>query len=233
MDKTNNIDIEFYKTEVLGKIHDSLTNFVPKEQLQNEIPEQILASLYIKPNDVVLELGGSLGRNSCVINSILQDKTQHVVIEPSIRELEILKHNRDANNLKFHIENSAISDHPLYSLNWYTYNEPIENSVQVNTITYTQLQEKYPLNFNVLVIDNEGHFVEMLKAFPELLNGIRLVIIEHDFNTLEDLEYFYNTMNDYRFKLSCNYLKTFKYGPGMDWIDGLKEDPIFASAWTR
>lgn len=28
-------------------------------------------------------------------------------------------------------------------------------------------------------------------------------------------------------------LKTDKFGPGMNWSDGLKTDPIFVSVWKR
>ena len=45
---------------------------------------------HLKHDDCVLEFGGSIGRNSCVINTILSDKTKHVVVEPSTLELNIL-----------------------------------------------------------------------------------------------------------------------------------------------
>ena len=63
------------------------------------IPEQLMTAKHLHPDDCVLELGGSIGRNSCVINSILTDKTKHVVVEPSKAELNILLKNRDSNNL--------------------------------------------------------------------------------------------------------------------------------------
>ena len=213
-------------------IHNSLS-FTDKSQLNTEIPEQLMAVKHITPDSVVLELGGSIGRNSCVINSILDTKTNHVVIEPSTKELSTLQENRDSNNFGFFIENSAISKDPLYSLGWYTYRTQIPDSVEVNTINYDTLLEKYKLKFNTLVIDNEGHFVGMLKDFPTILDGIKLLIIEHDFNTEDDLCYFKKSMTQSGFIMKDMLLKTDRYGPGMNWHDGLNTDPIFVSVWKK
>lgn len=213
-------------------IHNSLS-FTDKSQLNKEIPEQLMAVKHITPDSIVLELGGSIGRNSCVINSILDTKTKHVVIEPSTKELSMLQQNRDSNTLGFFIENSAISNVPLYSLNWQTYQTQIPGSVEVNTINYDDLLAKYKLKFNTLVIDNEGHFVDMLKDFPTILDSIKLLIIEHDFNTEDDLCYFKKTMTQSGFKMEDMFLKTERYGPGMGWTDGLNTDPIFVSVWKK
>lgn len=213
-------------------IHNGLS-FSDKTQLNTEIPEQLMAVKHITPDSVVLELGGSIGRNSCVINSILDTKTNHVVVEPSKTELSILHQNRDSNNFEFFIENSAISKDPLYSLNWQTYPTQIPGSVEVNTIGYNGVLEKYKLKFNTLVIDNEGHFVGMLKDFPTILDGINLLIIEHDFNTEDDLCYFKKTMTQSGFIMNDMFLKNDRYGPGMNWHDGLNTDPIFVSVWKK
>ena len=213
-------------------IHNGLS-FTDKAKLNMEIPEQLMAVKHITPDSVVLELGGSIGRNSCVINSILDTKTNHVVIEPSTKELSILQENRDSNNFGFFIENSAISNVPLYSLHWNTYPTQIPGSIEVNTIGYNDVLEKYKLTFNTLVIDNEGHFVGMLTDFPTILDGIKLLIIEHDFNTEDDLCYFKKTMTQSGFTMKDMFLKTDRYGPGMNWCDGLNTDPIFVSVWKK
>ena len=121
----------------------------------------------------------------------------------------------------------------MFSRGWHTFDRQVPNSVPVNVITYNQLKEKYNLNFNVLVIDNEGHFVDMLKNFPNILIGIRLLQIEHDFNSEKDLEYFYKTMSSNNFRKSEVFLKTEKYGPGQRWGDGVLSDPIFVSVWEK
>jgi FkbM family methyltransferase len=216
----------------LLEVHGALA-FTPPDGLQTEIPEQLMACRHIEPDDIVLELGGSIGRNSCVINSLLTNKTHHVVVEPSSTELDTLKLNRDTNNLGFHIEHSAISDIPLYSLAWYTVKTQIEGSVEVSTITYDDLYSKYNLRFNVLVIDNEGNFVDTLRVYPNILNNIKTLIIEHDFNSNEDLQYFSKHLMENNFAMVDTYGKEEKFGPGMNWGDGVVTDPIFVSVWKR
>ena len=141
--------------------------------------------------------------------------------------------NRDLNNFKFFIENSAISSVPLYSLGWNTYKTQVENSTEVKIIDYNDLLNKYNINFDTLVIDNEGNFVDMLKDFPNILDNIRLLIIEHDFNTDDDLHYFNEIMTNKGFRVNDAFLKEEKYGPGINWSDGLVTDPIFVSVWKR
>ena len=222
----------------LIEIHKGLS-FSNKSQLNTEIPEQLMAVKHITPDSIVLELGGSIGRNSCVINSILNTKTNHVVIEPSTKELSTLQQNRDSNNFGFFIENSAISKHPLYQgtgiLEWHTFTSPSSKTypVSVNTIDYNTLVEKYKLTFDTLVIDNEGNFVDMLKDFPTILDNIKLLIIEHDFNTEDDLCYFKKIMTQSEFTMTDAFLKNEQHGPGINWSDGLNTDPIFVSVWKK
>jgi len=33
------------------------------------------------------------------------------------------------------------------------------------------------------------------------------------------------------YKCEDIYLKNERYGPGMNWFDGLKSDPVFVSVW--
>lgn len=197
-----------------------------------EVPEQVMILRHLQHTDCVLELGGSIGRSSCVINSILSDKSKHVVVEPSKSELNTLKRNRDVNNLHFQIENAAISAKQLYSKGWYTHDTQIPGSVPVNCIRFEDLQ-KYKLSFNVLVIDNEGNFAQILKDFPTLLDGIRMVQIEHDFHSQEDLDYFTNTLHDSGFSCADTLKKVDPYGPGWKWRDGVIGDPNFVSVWKR
>ena len=209
-------------------IHSRL-NFIGN--IKTEIPEQLMTAKHIHPDDCVLELGGSIGRNSCVINSMLSDKIKHVVVEPSRVELDILLKNRDCNNLGFQVENSAISNKPLYSKHWYTFDVPVEGSVPVNCVTFDDFKQKYDLPFNVIVVDNEGNFVNMIKESIQILDNIRMIIIEHDFHTEDDYEYFKSTLKAKGFECKDVYSKTDEYGPGMQWPDGLQSDPIFVSVW--
>lgn len=213
----------------LKKLH---SNLQFTGNLFMEVPEQIMILRHLRDTDCVLELGGSIGRSSCVINTILSDKSKHVVVEPSTSELITLKRNRDVNRLHFQIENAAISSKQLYSKGWYTYDTQIPGSVPVDCIHFEDLR-KYNVSFNVLVIDNEGNFVQMLKDFPNVLNGIRMVQIEHDFHSQEDLDYFTSTLLGHGFSCADMLKKVDPHGPGWKWRDGVIGDPIFVSVWKR
>lgn len=216
----------------LIEIHNKL-NF-DKDELFKEIPEQLMILKHIKPEHSVLELGGSVGRASCIINYILDNKEKHLVIEPNLFEAYELKKNRDNNSFKFLIEPSAISKHKLYLYKWQTYKKPFPGfTIEINTITFEDLKKKYKFDYDVLVIDDEGNFVDNLKNFPEILDGVKLLQIEHDFHSQEDLDFFYTTMEKNNFKMIDKFLKTDKFGPGIDWCDGIKTDPIFVSVWKR
>ena len=215
----------------LFKIHESL-KFIGGS-LKGELPEQLMTLKHLNPDDCVLELGGSCGRNSCVINYILKNKKNHVVVEPSKRELASLKNNRDNNNLAYQIENSAISDKPLFAHGWRTFQVERNGSVPVNVVTFDEFKMKYNLIFTAIIIDNEGNFVDMLKAFPNILENIKLIVIEHDFNSLDDINYFNKTLTDNNFKLVDKMLKTDEYCPGEKWPCGVIEDPIFVSVWKK
>jgi hypothetical protein len=214
-------------------IHKSLPNFYPPNQIIHELPEQIMACLLLNENDSVLEFGGSIGRNSCVINSILKDKTKHVVIEPNPTEYAGLEKNRVLCGLEYKTESAAISKVPLYAKHWATYSEQVEDSILVNTMTYDDFKLKYDISFNTIIIDNEGNFPQTLRDYPSILDGIRLIIIEHDFKCLEDLQYFCEVMESNKFTLTVQYLKNYPHAPGMNWPYGVIGDPVFVSAWTR
>ena len=216
----------------LVKIHNTL-NFTDRRQLTTEIPEQLMVVKHIKPTDIVLEFGGSIGRNTCILSSILDKSENLVTIEPSPIERQGLQKNRQLNGFNFNIEPRVLSNKPLYSRRWSTFVEEQPNSVKVENITWSELQNKYDLKFNAFVIDNEGNFVENLKVFPNMLENVNVLSIEHDFKLEEDLQFFNSTMETNGLKMVDKYMKTDKFGPGMNWTDGLTSDPIFVSVWKK
>jgi FkbM family methyltransferase len=128
--------------------------------LEEEYDEQLLSVKYIIPTDIVLEIGGNYGRNSCTIASILNDSSNLLVIESDPDNSIKLKENRNNNNLNFLIEDSAISNINLYQK--YRTTKPIDeiNDIekwkQINTKTWDEIKNKYNMNFNTLVVDCQG-----------------------------------------------------------------------------
>ena len=74
----------------------------------DEVFEQNAAYKYIKKDDIVLELGGRYGVVSGVINSILDNKKNHVVVDPDDKIIDALTKNRDNNGFQYHILNKYI-----------------------------------------------------------------------------------------------------------------------------
>lgn len=153
---------------------------------QEEYQEQLMAMKFIKPTDVVLELGGNIGRNSCIIGSILNDSKNLLVLETISEYANKLNINRLNNNLKFNIENSALSKRRLIQNEWDTKPSEINENgwTVVNTITFDKLISKYNMHFNTIVADCEGALYYILKDEPKVLHNINTIIIENDFKDI-------------------------------------------------
>jgi len=149
----------------------------------DELPEQKMAVKYLTGNEKVLEIGGNIGRNSLIIGSILQNHDNFVTLESDKDICKQLIENRNLNNFKFHIENSALSNRKLIQQGWNTIpSEILEPGFKsINTINYNQLKTKYNIEFDTLVLDCEGAFYYILMDMPEILNNIKLIIMENDY----------------------------------------------------
>ena len=174
-------------TNILLKIHNEL--IINNGNKNDEYQEQLMFVMYINPDDCVLEIGGNIGRTSCVIGKILNDSRKLLVIETDPNFVSMLEDNRNINSLNFAIEGSAISKVPLIQNQSITkpiiLNETIpENWKIINTISWNDLKNKYNMNFNVLVVDCEGALYYILKEEPNFLVGIETIIIKNDFTDL-------------------------------------------------
>ena len=153
-----------------------------------EIPEQLLAIRYLTGNEKVLELGGNIGRNSLTISSILNDSKNLVTLECDKNIARLLRDNRDINKFKFGIEAAALSKRKLICKDWnskpHDDDEIPKGWTKVETITFDEIEKKYNIQFDTLVIDCEGAFYYILQDMPEVLNNIKLIIIENDFSNI-------------------------------------------------
>lgn len=209
-----NIDNNF--TLKLTELHKKLK--INNGTFNEEYPEQEMAAMFIEPNDVVLELGGNIGRNSCVIASLLADSSTLVVFESDAKVTPMLKENRDLNNLKFHIEDCAISNSELYQTGWITKSVDLINSddlsswTKVKTSTWTEIKSKYNnLIFNALIADCEGALYYILRDEPTFLENFKKIIIENDFHDIEHKNFVDNNFRKFGFKRV--YAKSGGFGP--------------------
>lgn len=81
-----------------------------------ELPERILLK-YIEPSDSVLELGGSIGVVSNVMNQLLDDKTNHVVVEPNPLAIFYSELNRNKNKSGYNLVRGLVGDGSLVQMN--------------------------------------------------------------------------------------------------------------------
>jgi FkbM family methyltransferase len=174
-----------------------------------EYPEQILAMKYIPHDAVILELGGNGGRNSVTLGYIISPNSHNMVVFESAQlPCEVLRENRDLNNLKFYVENAALSKVRLQQNYWTT--KPIGPSgrpdpswIEIKTMTWSALQSKYRLPFDTLVADCEGALYQILHDEPDMLRNFRLIILENDFSTVEEASFVHNHFMQHGFRVIC------------------------------
>jgi FkbM family methyltransferase len=163
-----------------------------------EFPEQLMVTRYLTGNEKVLELGGNIGRNSLIISWILSqnNNTSLVVVESDTAISKMLEENRALNDASFQIENAALSKRKLVQRGWNTIisDVAIDGYKPVNTITLQELNMKYNIPFDTLIIDCEGAFYYILKDMPEILNNIKLIITENDYKDIEHKNYIDNIL---------------------------------------
>jgi len=235
--KNNNKDTNVYEDKLEIKIYLDTKCIVTKYdpihykliQIQNtlnlqygtfdeELPEQKMVVSYIKGDEKVLEIGGNIGRNSLVIGSILAKKGNNhfVTLESNTIISEQLRENRNNNGLQFFIENSALSQRKLIQRGWNTIvsDEFLQGYDPVQIISWQNLKDKYEIEFDTLVLDCEGAFYYILMDMPEILDNIKLIIMENDYWDLSHKEAIDQVLFEKGFKV--DYSEAGGWGPCED-----------------
>jgi FkbM family methyltransferase len=196
-------------SEKLRNIHSQLK--IGHGTFEEEYPEQTLTVRYLNGNEKVLEIGSNIGRNSLIINYILQQQNNDnfVTLECDTGIATMLKYNRDLNNFNFHIENSALSKRRLIQKGWNTICSDVllDGYKDVNTITLEELNKKYNIDFDTLILDCEGAFYYILMDMPEIINNIKLIIMENDYHDINHKKYVDDILVENNF-----YLEHSEYG---------------------
>ena len=115
--------------------------------------------------------------------------------------------------LHFYTENSALSNKKLIQNGWVTI--PSDNLLPgykwVNTITLSELRNKYNIDFDTLILDCEGAFYYILQDMPEILNGINLIIMENDYSDVNKKQYIDSILIQNNFYV--DYVESGGWGP--------------------
>jgi FkbM family methyltransferase len=149
-----------------------------------EAGERKLIRQYLRADDRVIELGGCIGVLSCLVNSRLTERTQHLVVEANPELIPLLRSHRELNRAGFEIETCAVSTEPEITFSVHrlmthssTFAGGETRRITVQGRSLADLHQSHG-PFNVLLIDIEGSELEVLRASSTLLREYRLVIIE-------------------------------------------------------
>ena len=162
-----------------------------------------MAVRYLSGNEKVLELGSNIGRNSMIISKILTDSSNLVTFETSPHIAAVLRENKRINNLNFHIENAALSTRKLVQRGWDTFPSDTVPAgfMPVDIISYAELQKKYNMNFDTLVVDCEGALYYILLDMPEILEHVKLLIMENDYSNPLHKQYVDEVLHAHNFNV--------------------------------
>lgn len=156
-----------------------------------EVEEAKYLSKYLSPEATVIELGSCLGFVSCLTNKILKNKHNHVVLEANPNLIEWIKKNKEKNNCTFSIENSAISKQS--EVTFYIHDLIVGGSlkrktgrnVSVKGVTFDDLQKKYNMTFDTLIMDIEGGELELFGNHKEEIVNFKTIFFEvHPFSNI-------------------------------------------------
>ena len=182
-----------------------ITDFVKNEKIENrftnnryEAEEIYLICKYLQSDDIVLELGASIGGTSCVINNSLTNKTNMVSVEANPDVMYVLENNRNINNLKFNIKHGAVSwenkkikfnygcgflgGSILYKTWLEKYSKQTKQgeykNIELTTLTPLDIEKEYNLKFNFLSCDIEGEEYNLLYNLFDYFNQYRCIMVE-------------------------------------------------------
>lgn len=148
-----------------------------------ESDERKLVKKYLEPQDKVLELGACVGVVSLTINSILNNKSNQISVEPNPQMFDYLMKNRANNNGKFYVETCIVSTSSSvdFSLGGDSFlgssTRGTQNIIQVKGQTLEDLENKY-FQFTALIMDIEGGEYEFFNSFDLSLSKVNLIIFE-------------------------------------------------------
>ena len=151
-----------------------------------ENAERELATTYLDRALPAVEIGGSIGGVSCIVNRMLHRPEDHVVLECNPILLPTLRLNRDLNRARFAIEEAAlaydaetvsfaVSDHFMLGGRM----GQTGSEVVVPSTTLSKVFARYGFDTINLISDCEGAEAELVENEAELLQSrVKWLIVE-------------------------------------------------------
>lgn len=157
---------------------------------EHEYPEQLMVMRNLEETSRVLEIGGGIGRVSHIIQTILKESKNHVIMEIDHDIANKLRFNLNLNGYNnAHVETNCLSKTRLYVCGSegprpIEYFKNTDKLIEVQIISYSELCKKYDNDFDTLVADCEGSLYYIFNEDPDMLNNIKTVIMENDYNDI-------------------------------------------------
>lgn len=199
--------------DVKGKsIHKQLILDGIRERKSTRIMER-----FVRPDDVILELGANIGYYVLIESTVLSDNGYIYAVEPAPDNVELLKKNIALNNIKnIEVSNMAMSNRKgtakLYLGQACNLHSLINSSgssdakyVEVQTDTIDNfLKGKKPITF--LRMDVEGYETEVIDGMQDTLKSqsFKRLFVEihpHRVSTAK-MQNFLKTLHDYGFEIA-------------------------------
>ena len=217
--KKFNITFHGKKITVFSKNYTSYINKpIPLRLIDGSYEKGEIKSIkkFLTKEMTVLELGGSLGVTSVIINSFLNNKKKHIVCEANPKLIKNLEYNKDQNNCEFKIVNQPVSSLEKkvtfhfndISLGGSIYNKKynkkykdnlhgVYKKIVINTITPEKLEKQFKLNFDCLICDIEGEEFNLLLDLFEYFKDFKLMIVEFHFDEESNYQKIKKIKNNY------------------------------------
>ena len=164
-------------TDKLNNIYEKLLRFPNSDmhvRTNVERPEQELIAKFLPSECCVLEMGGESGTTSLIIDNILKDPSKHVLVEPSLRSIGKLANLKNLYKTSFHVAHGFVGrDRSTHEKLW-------DECKKCQMFDLCELENIVNQKFDVLIIDCEGAFCNIVKEIPEILDSAKLIIIEMD-----------------------------------------------------
>jgi len=170
--------------------------------LEEKLGEQIMAITFINPDDIVLEIGGNIGRTSLIISSLLKDENNLVSIDSNPDHFKKLNYNKNINEMDFKTEEVAISSKDLIQRRSETKVSDVilPGFFKINTITWETFRNKYNMQFNVLFIHCGHALINILDSENSFFDNFDRVILINDFKDILEKNYVDKNLKKYNFK---------------------------------
>lgn len=211
-----------------------------------EYDQWMLASVFVRPTDTVLELGGRYGTTSCALAAAMRNSGQLMVVEPDGAALPHLLKNRKQQRCSFAIHRGVVGARPLKFESTFVDGSWLDDgyasstslapkkvprrkhqgviTIQPTPVATLEQSLGSEKHFNVALVDCEGCIESALT--PNLVHQLNLVIWEEDGSSSVNNRRWYRRLVSYGFRLHWRIMDS--YDRSQAW-----SREAVHSAWVR